>query len=248
MQISNYFQPLISIVLLVLGLVKVSLQQRGSISNQEVEQLVDNEMMTKKVEDRGDDQLMKDWEQYMKDFSPDQMFSTEILGKEEQSYYEDVQESQDEVIIKGAYFVGARDQKNPTVDFFILDPKRQVVYNRRRKSEGIFKISASIPGQYTFIFSNLKSPKGKDLTFAISNSATPSQIDGLSEKEEAKQQKEEQQYLSGEMDENQQLEYEHLRDLTDSIVKSQLALTSIQIEAKIQGKRLEFSNQRKFIN
>ena len=48
------------------------------------------------------------------------------------------------------------------------------------------------------------------------------------------------------MDENQIVEYEHLRELSDAIVKSQLALTSIQIEQKLQGKRLEYSNASKF--
>ena len=92
----------------------------------------------------------------MKDFSVDSMMTTELVAREEQSYYEDVPEDSEDVIIKGAYLVGTKDSKNPTIDFFILNPRRQVIYNRRRQAEGVFKVQATIPGQYTFIFSNLK--------------------------------------------------------------------------------------------
>jgi hypothetical protein len=58
--------------------------------------------------------------------------------------------------MRGAYFVGSKGENYPTIDFFILDPQRKVVYSRRKKTEGIFRFNATITGAYSFIFSNIK--------------------------------------------------------------------------------------------
>lgn len=42
-------------------------------------------MGTKANEDRSDDnQVIKDWDQYMKEFSADSMFTTDLAAREEQ--------------------------------------------------------------------------------------------------------------------------------------------------------------------
>lgn len=60
------------------------------------------------------------------------------------------------VYIRGAYFAGSSSEKKPIIDVFILDPNRKVIFSRRRMQEGIFRFNATVPGTYSFIFSNLK--------------------------------------------------------------------------------------------
>jgi hypothetical protein len=45
-----------------------------------------------------------------------------------------------------------------TIDFFILDQDRKVIYSRRKRSEGLFNFNVTKVGEYMFIFSNLKVP------------------------------------------------------------------------------------------
>ena len=58
--------------------------------------------------------------------------------------------------IRGAYFVGTSSTNNKLIDFFILDPNNRVIYSRRRKEEGIFRLNTTMAGTYTFVFSNMK--------------------------------------------------------------------------------------------
>jgi hypothetical protein len=37
-----------------------------------------------------------------------------------------------------------------------VDPNKKVVYSRRKRTEGIFRINATVEGTYSFVFSNLK--------------------------------------------------------------------------------------------
>lgn len=62
------------------------------------------------------------------------------------------------LFIRGAYFAGSGGSKDTTgtIDFFILNEERQVLFSRRKRSEGIFAINCTTPGEYMFIFSNLK--------------------------------------------------------------------------------------------
>jgi hypothetical protein len=63
----------------------------------------------------------------------------------------------EEVNIRGAYFTSDSTQdRNAVIDFFVLDDERRVIFSRRKRSEGIFSINATKPGEYSFIFSNLK--------------------------------------------------------------------------------------------
>jgi hypothetical protein len=42
-----------------------------------------------------------------------------------------------------------------------------VIFNNRRKAEGLFSFNATKPGQYMLVFSNLKSRQTKALTVAF---------------------------------------------------------------------------------
>jgi len=62
----------------------------------------------------------------------------------------------DSMYIRGAYFVGKSTTANKLIDFFIVSPKNKVIYSRRKAEEGIFRFNTTIPGRYSFIFSNIK--------------------------------------------------------------------------------------------
>ena len=83
--------------------------------------------------------------------------------------HEDVPE--ESILIRGAYFSNAEasvPKENRLIDFFILDPNFQVVYSRRSKEEGIFRLDTKLKGQYTFVFSNMKDRiNAKSVTLAI---------------------------------------------------------------------------------
>ena len=61
--------------------------------------------------------------------------------------------------MRGAYFVNAdatTPKEDRMIDFFVLDPNYQVIHSRRRHEEGIFRFNTTMPGQYSFVFSNIK--------------------------------------------------------------------------------------------
>jgi hypothetical protein len=58
--------------------------------------------------------------------------------------------------IRGAYFVGKSTTANKLIDFFIVSPKNKVIFSRRKAEEGIFRFNTTMPGRYSFIFSNIK--------------------------------------------------------------------------------------------
>lgn len=73
-----------------------------------------------------------------------------------QFFYDEIPVGISNVYIRGAYYVVSRDETKPTIDFFILDPNNNLVYTRRKKSEGIFRFNATQTGIYQFKFSNTK--------------------------------------------------------------------------------------------
>ena len=63
---------------------------------------------------------------------------------------------------------GKSTEKKQLIDFFVLDPNYQVIYSRRGKDEGIFRFNTTMPGQYSFVFSNLGDAKlKKSVTVAL---------------------------------------------------------------------------------
>lgn len=133
-----------------------STTQRMDLTKEEVQEIADDMKATKTVEHDEGDAVMKKWESEMTDFIPQIHFSTDLNGKSEDVYYHEVKEGQSQNI-RGAYFSGNKQgQDKGTIDFFILDKDRKVIYSRRKRSEGIFNFNATKEGEYLFIFSNLK--------------------------------------------------------------------------------------------
>ena len=91
----------------------------------------------------------------MGDFIPDIHFNTDLKGKSDEIYYHMVKEGQ-EFNIRGAYFSQNKKGDKGTIDFFILDSDRKVIYSRRKRAEGLFNFNTTIPGEYMFVYSNLK--------------------------------------------------------------------------------------------
>jgi len=105
---------------------------------------------------------MEEWDQHMSDFVPEDMLTVEINPREEISIHEDVDKK--ETFIRGAFFVNAApgtDKADKLIDFFILDPNYQVIHSQRKHEEGIFRFNASMTGQYSFVFSNMKDRNNK---------------------------------------------------------------------------------------
>ena len=83
-----------------------------------------------------------------------------------QTFYEDI--GNEPIYIRGAYFVGHSSTANKLIDFFVVNPKNKVIYSKRKSEEGIFRFNTTMPGRYSFIFSNIKDRKSvKDVTIAI---------------------------------------------------------------------------------
>lgn len=103
----------------------------------------------------------------MSDFIPEKMLSMDLFAKSDEVFLQDNPEG-GKLQFRGAYFAGSdRLSDKPVIDFFILDPSRKVIFNRRKQSEGLFSVNATKAGQYSFIFSNLKSRQDKVLTVAF---------------------------------------------------------------------------------
>ncbi|TNV72284.1 hypothetical protein FGO68_gene8197 [Halteria grandinella] len=95
------------------------------------------------------------------------MLSMDLPAKSDEVFLQDVAEGE-KLQFRGAYFTGnTQNSDKAQIDFFILNPDRKVIFNRRKQAEGIFSINATKPGQYSFIFSNLKSRMDKQLTIAF---------------------------------------------------------------------------------
>lgn len=64
--------------------------------------------------------------------------------------------------------MGTSTTANKLIDFFVVNPKNKVIYSKRKAEEGIFRFNTTMPGRYSFIFSNIKDRKStKDVTIAI---------------------------------------------------------------------------------
>ena len=113
--------------------------------------------------------MMEEWDRHMTDFVPDDMLTVELQPREEMSLHEEAPE--DSIYMRGAYFVNAppgTEKTDRLIDFFVLDPNYQVIYSRRKQEEGLFRFNSSMPGQYTFVFSNMKDRVNpKSVTLAI---------------------------------------------------------------------------------
>lgn len=105
---------------------------------------------------------MEEWNKYMSDFIPEDMSTFELPPKKTESIIEPIAE-QDNEYIRGAYFV----QGDKNLDFYILDPKRRVIFSRRNQHEGIFRFNTTMEGDYKFVFTSKNKDDTLDVTLAI---------------------------------------------------------------------------------
>lgn len=74
------------------------------------------------------------------------------------------------------------------IDFFVLDPNYQVIFSRRGKDEGIFRFNSTMPGQYSFVFSNMNDKHmKKSVTVAIHPGYEESAADAMKTSDEIRE-------------------------------------------------------------
>ena len=54
------------------------------------------------------------------------------------------------------FLAGSKSEDRPFIDFYIIGPSKQILFNARKRNEAIFSVVSSEPGQYSFVFSNLR--------------------------------------------------------------------------------------------
>lgn len=110
-------------------------------------------------------ELMKEWDEKMQGFVPEDMITFEIQARGEEEFYEviDIVPS----TIRGAWFLASSNSKD--IDFTIYDPLQNVVFERKAKKEAIFHIDAKRQGIYVFVFKNTKVMTGHSITFTYNS-------------------------------------------------------------------------------
>lgn len=101
----------------------------------------------------------------MHDFVPEDLINFLIDASSATVLYEDIGHIEP-VLVKGAYYVhGGNDAK--VINVFVQDPLKNIIYKRSDEIQGIILFNTTIPGQYSFIFSNLDDSNDKTATLAI---------------------------------------------------------------------------------
>lgn len=106
--------------------------------------------------------LMDEWTEYMSDFVPEDMSTFQVAPKKTEAIFEPIEEDKLKYI-RGAYFV----KKDKSIDFYILDPKKRVVFSRRNQHEGIFRFNTTLEGDYRFVLTNKDKEEPIDITLAL---------------------------------------------------------------------------------
>lgn len=92
---------------------------------------------------------------YMEDFDPEHMLKFDIEKGGEETYYVSVKEPNKE--LKGTFMVYTEDDKiDPIINFFVLDPDGNKIVSKKKKSMWHFGFNTTMPGEYQFIFSNIR--------------------------------------------------------------------------------------------
>jgi p24 family protein beta-1 len=110
-------------------------------------------------------ELMKEWDEKMQGFVPEDMMTFEIGGRAEEEFYENV-----DVVpssIRGAWFLASDNSKD--IDFVILDPLQNVVFQKQGKKEAVFQVEAKRQGIYVFKFTNNRVMMGHTITFTFNS-------------------------------------------------------------------------------
>ena len=110
-------------------------------------------------------ELMKEWDEKMQGFVPEDMVTFEIQARSTEEFYEviDIVPS----ILRGAWFLASENTKD--IDFKVQDPLKNIVFEKKGKKEVIFQIEAKRQGIYLFTFESLKIIGSQPITFTYNS-------------------------------------------------------------------------------
>lgn len=111
------------------------------------------------------DEIYKLWETNMHDFVPEDLTNFVIDENSAAVLYENIGHLSP-MLIKGAYYVHGGASASP-INVFVQDPDKNIIYKRSGEIQGIILFNTTIPGEYSFIFSNLDDNLEKVATLAI---------------------------------------------------------------------------------
>ena len=131
----------------------------------------DSEQMNLSAEDESIE-LMREWDDKMQGFVPEDMITFEIAARGEEEFYEmiDIVPS----VIRGAWFLASGDSKD--IDFTITDPLQTVMFERKAKKEAVFQVDAKRQGIYVFKFKNTKVMTGHSITFTFNSGNSTNEV------------------------------------------------------------------------
>lgn len=102
-----------------------------------------------------DADINKIWAEHMHDFVPEDMTNVLVESRTTVALFETINHVE-ATKIKGAYYVLAGNTEK-IVSCIVYDPDRDVVYKRQGSAQGIILFDTTVPGEYSFIFSNMDS-------------------------------------------------------------------------------------------
>lgn len=110
-------------------------------------------------------ELMKEWDEKMQGFVPEDMVTFEIPARSTEEFYEviDIVPS----ILRGAWFLASENTKD--IDFKVQDPLKNIVFEKKGKKEVIFQIEAKRQGIYLFTFESRKMMGSQPITFTYNS-------------------------------------------------------------------------------
>ncbi len=111
------------------------------------------------------DEIYKMWEKNMHDFVPEDLTNFIVDASSAAVLYETIGHT-NPTLVKGAYYVHGGPDARP-INVFVQDPDKAIIYKRSGEIQGIILFNTTIPGEYSFIFSNLDDNLDKTTTLAI---------------------------------------------------------------------------------
>jgi len=108
--------------------------------------------------------LVREWDKHMEGFVPELLLTFPLPARTDEYFYEDV--GRDPVLVRGGFFASSEDETS-SVDFQILDPSGDVVFEKNAEAEGLFHFITKKNGTYTFVVSNNKWMEQKVITFTM---------------------------------------------------------------------------------
>lgn len=117
-------------------------------------------------------QDMQEWDEIMKDFSPEDMVTFELPSRQEEEFFTVIDVVPTE--IRGYWFLYSPAEK--TMDFQITSQQEQVIFERKSAKEAIFKVLITRSGIYSFTFRNTKVLASSVVTFAYHSGNSTSSV------------------------------------------------------------------------